>query len=140
MTPEAMARLHGQCFPHAPWTEGEIARMLALPTTLAITRPHGFILAQVVPPEAEVLTLAVDPGKRRRGIGRDLLARLEAALLAEGCTRLMLEVASDTPGAQALYAAAGFTEKGRRRGYYARAGSRADAVLMERSFGPAATA
>ncbi len=73
--------------------------------------------------EAEVLTLAVRPAARRRGIGRALVEA--AATLAEASAAAMfLEVAADNPGAVALYAQTGFEIVGRRPGYYGRAGGR----------------
>jgi ribosomal-protein-alanine N-acetyltransferase len=83
--------------------------------------------------EAEVLTLAVRPAQRRRGIARALVDA--AALLASRTASAMfLEVADDNPAAVALYAQAGFAAVGRRAGYYARPGApAADAIVMRRT-------
>ncbi len=89
----------------------------------------GFLLGRILAGEAEVLTLAVHPDARRRGIGRDLLARFLARAAAGGAARAFLEVAEDNPGALALYAAAGFAAVGRRRGY---AAPGVDALVMAR--------
>lgn len=83
--------------------------------------------------EAEVLTLAVDPGHRRRGIGRRLLDRHLATLAAAGVGALFLEVEDGNAAARALYAAAGFTEVGRRESYYRAAdGTRPAALILRR--------
>jgi ribosomal-protein-alanine N-acetyltransferase len=54
-----------------------------------------------------------------------------AGAAARGATRLFLEVADDNAAALALYARAGFSEAGRRPGYYARPdGVRQDALIL----------
>ena len=89
--------------------------------------------------EAEVLTLAVDPAQRRRGVARALLERGADWAADHGAEMLWLEVAADNAAARGLYAAAGFQEAGRRRGYYGRTGGAVDALVMRRGLntGPA---
>lgn len=70
-------------------------------------------------PVCDVLSLAVDPTARRRGIGRALLAELLTQAWSAGAERVLLEVAADNDAALALYAAAGFEAVRRRVGYYA---------------------
>ena len=67
-----------------------------------------------------------------RGLARSLLTAALADAADSGADRMLLEVSADNPGALAFYAAAGFTEIDRRRGYY-RDG--ADAVVMQRPLG-----
>lgn len=95
--------------------------------------PGGFALFALAADEAEVLTLAVAPGARRRGLGAALLAAAAAAAAARGARSIHLEVAEDNAAARALYARAGFAETGRRRGYYARPGGRTDALRLRRA-------
>ncbi len=52
--------------------------------------------------------LAVAPAHRGRGVGRLLLAAVEAGARALGCCKLTLEVRDDNATAQRLYAACGF--------------------------------
>jgi [ribosomal protein S18]-alanine N-acetyltransferase len=132
----ALADVHAAAF-DAPWPADDILRFaegrggfaLAIEDDGALA---GFILCRLIAGEAEVMTLAVRPAARRRGIGRALL---EAAmgLCAPRATAMFLEVAADNPGAVALYAGAGFEAVGRRAGYYGRAGRRSvDAIVMRR--------
>jgi ribosomal-protein-alanine N-acetyltransferase len=81
--------------------------------------------------EAEVLTLAVAPTHRRRGLASALLqAGLGQARLS-GAEAAFLEVAADNAAAIALYAAAGFAQVGRRAGYYRRAdGEAIDGLVL----------
>jgi ribosomal-protein-alanine N-acetyltransferase len=68
--------------------------------------------------EAHLLRIAVDPDVQRRGIGRDLLAAVLERAAAHGAVRVLLEVGASNLAARSLYEAAGFTEIGRRAGYY----------------------
>jgi ribosomal-protein-alanine N-acetyltransferase len=79
--------------------------------------------------EAHVATLGVTKALQGEGVGSLLLD----ALLAEADKRspvVLLEVRADNDVAQQLYRRRGFTEIGRRRGYYQPSG--ADAVVMRR--------
>jgi ribosomal-protein-alanine N-acetyltransferase len=79
--------------------------------------------------EAHVATLGVATARQGEGIGAQLLD----ALLAEADRRspvVLLEGRADNEVAQGLYRRRGFTEIGRRRGYYQPSG--ADAVVMKR--------
>ncbi len=79
--------------------------------------------------EAHIATIGVTGKRQGEGIG----ARLLDELLAEADRRspvVLLEVRADNEPAQALYRSRGFTEIGRRRGYYQPSG--ADALVMKR--------
>ena len=81
------------------------------------------------PEEAHIATIGVTGARQGEGIG----ARLLDTLLAETDTRsrvVLLEVRADNEVAQELYRRRGFTEIGRRRGYYQPSGD--DAVVMKR--------
>lgn len=71
-----------------------------------------------------MLMLAVDPEHHRGGLGRELVAAVEAALrgLEEPATALVVETSSteDFARARAFYAAVGYTEVGRVPHYYGR--------------------
>ena len=68
--------------------------------------------------ELHITVVAVDPGFRRRGLGRGVLAGLLAHGQAAGARHATLEVAAPNEAARGLYAAAGFQEAGIRRAYY----------------------
>lgn len=92
--------------------------------------PGGFALIRVALDEAELLALAVAPGARRCGLGRALLAAALCESERLGAASLMLEVSAENAPARALYDRAGFTEIGRRRGYYFVNNRRVDALLL----------
>ncbi|RZJ03622.1 MAG: GNAT family N-acetyltransferase [Brevundimonas sp.] len=125
-----LAALHAEAF-DAPWDATAFDSLLGQVGVHLAETPDGFILMRTVADEAEILTLAVRPDARRRGLGAELVARGAADAAARGATRLFLEVADDNDAARALYARAGFEEAGRRPRYYARPdGSRRDALLL----------
>ena len=68
--------------------------------------------------EAEVLTIAVDPGFEGRGLGAVLLAELMREAARRECDDVVLEVRVDNERAQQLYRRFGFEGIGVRRGYY----------------------
>ncbi len=129
----ALAPVHAAAFEH-PWSAVELTALALGPGVAVIAVEQGgaalgFVMARRAADEAEILTLAVDPIARRRGIGRALVD----AVAALGARTLFLEVAQDNAAARALYAAAGFREAGRRRGYYARPpGPAIDALVLRR--------
>ena len=131
MTPEVLAALHARCFPAhpRPWSTGEFSELLDNRLNFLLIRPQGFLLGRVVADEAELLTLAVAPEARRRGVGRALLAEFAHTSHARGAREAFLEVASDNAPAIALYASAGWQRAGTRRDYYAPG---IDAMVMRR--------
>jgi ribosomal-protein-alanine N-acetyltransferase len=135
----ALARLHAACFTAPPpWSAGEIAGALAAPGAFLLEGPGGFLIGRALAGEAEVLTLAVDPARRRQGTGRALLDRFLQEAAARGAESAFLEVAEDNAAARALYAAAGFRPAGRRRGYARRPdGAAVDALILTRPVPPA---
>jgi len=81
-------------------------------------------------PEADVLTLAVNPGHWGEGTGTALLQALLREAGDRRCTEVFLEVRADNPRAHDLYQRHGFSEVGVRRGYYQPAG--VDAIVMRK--------
>lgn len=129
-TATRLADLHAAAFA-APWDAAAFETLLGQAGVFAIEAPEGFILIRSVADEAEILTLAVAPAARRRGLGARLVRDGAAAAAARAAARLFLEVADDNVAALALYAGAGFVEAGRRPGYYARPeGGRQDALIL----------
>ncbi|MCC6914604.1 MAG: ribosomal protein S18-alanine N-acetyltransferase [Rhodospirillaceae bacterium] len=125
----------------APWRDEEFAKLLEQPGVAGLmwtgAEPQGFILIRAVADEAEILTLAVAPDFRRRGIAESLLEEAARMLRAGGTHRLFLEVADDNTAARALYEKRGFTATGRRAKYYERgAAPRVDAVIMALALQP----
>jgi ribosomal-protein-alanine N-acetyltransferase len=133
-----MAGLHALCFTAPPpWSADAFRATLEAAGVFLLTEPGGFLIGRAVAGEAELLTLAVDPPMRRRGIGFSLVARFLTEAALRGATRQFLEVAADNHAARALYDGFGFRVAGLRRGYYRPpGGGTADAVMMVRDSAP----
>ena len=131
----ALAALHAAAFPQAEaWGAEAMTLMLEMPGAFGLWQPGaGLVLARVAAGEAEVLTLAVVPARRRDGVGGALLASAMQAAVVRGAAVLFLEVAAGNAAALALYAKFGFAEVGHRRRYYA---GGADALVLRREFSP----
>lgn len=85
----------------------------------------GFaVVRDVAPGEMELLTLAVLPSLRRKGLARTLLRALPAG------SDIYLEVRASNRIAQELYLSTGFRLIGRRPAYYE--GPTEDAIVMLR--------
>jgi|CXWL01.1.fsa_nt_gi ribosomal-protein-alanine N-acetyltransferase len=132
---ETLASLHARAF-EASWSAPDIARMLENPSAFALGWRDGellgFVLAWAVAAESEILTLAVVPEARRKGVGTGLVSAAGAAALLRGSGSMLLEVAETNAAARALYVKLGFEPVGRRGGYYAGAGAATDAIVLRR--------
>ena len=89
---------HPGCF---GWGAHSGMRLVAMVITVVRRRPTAAT-------EAEIVTLDVHPGWRRRGLGRELLRLTGAGAAARGVCRVRLHVATDNTAALALYRGAGY--------------------------------
>jgi ribosomal protein S18 acetylase RimI-like enzyme len=78
---------------------------------------------------AEVAKLMVDPAARRQGVGRQLMAAVEAVAAREGRSLLVLDTREGDPS-NALYRALGYQEAGRIPGYARSASGQLDATVF----------
>jgi ribosomal-protein-alanine N-acetyltransferase len=117
------------------WTRSQCAGILPMAgVSLVIAEDSrgaaGFTLARIIADEAELLLIAVDPTRQRRGVGQSLVDQFIAAARAGGARRLHLEVRDGNPAVE-LYRTAGFIPAGRRRNYYCGPdGERHDAITL----------
>ncbi len=136
----ALLDLERRSYSH-PWTrasfEGELAatergRLLVLrePGARADLERgiRGYCALQVFAGEMHLMNLAVAPEWRKRGLGRFLLRLAKDLGARRGAREAWLEVRAGNLPALALYRSLGFTEVGRRLGYYTR--PREDALLL----------
>jgi [ribosomal protein S18]-alanine N-acetyltransferase len=92
----------------------------------------GFILSRLVAGEAEILSVAVAPGWRGRGLSRPLLDMHLRRLAGLGARTVFLEVGEKNAPAGRLYRRAGFYDVGHRQGYYE---GGATALVLRRDLG-----
>jgi [ribosomal protein S18]-alanine N-acetyltransferase len=132
-----LAQLHGASF-HRGWGEAEFEGMLTEHNTLVhrlrIGRKIiGFAVSRMAADEAEILSIAVAPDHRGRGLSRELLLTHLGHLAGRGIRTVFLEVEENNQPARRLYARAGFAIAGRRERYYREAdGQQLNALLMRR--------
>jgi ribosomal-protein-alanine N-acetyltransferase len=93
-----------------------------------VDTPKAFLIASLLPPEAELESIAVAADEQRRGAGAQLLSALIEGLRKKQVSRLVLEVRASNVAALGFYRAFGFKETGRRKRYYT--DPEEDAVLM----------
>ena len=132
-----LAALHAHAFRHG-WPATEMEALIADPTVTTIVaregrtpfirRPVGFVMVRAAADEAEILTVAVMPTRRGRGIGRLMMDETIRRLYFMRVASLFLEVDEGNGPALALYRHLGFREVGRRANYYA--GGTANALVM----------
>jgi ribosomal-protein-alanine acetyltransferase len=94
----------------------------------------GFAIASLLPPQAELETIATAPEAQRRGIGRQLFFALAEDLVRAQVTEVILEARASNLPALALYRSLGFAQNGLRHSYYADPVE--DAVLMSLQLNP----
>ena len=138
---ETVTRLHAQGF-YRSWPQEDFAAYIAgkdTPVFVACDarrRIAGFAMLRHLGEDAELITIAVDPRWRGKGVGRALLEAFFDDLRMSPAKRLVLEVAADNEAALKLYNALGFEKISERSGYYARPnGQPATAIVMARDVG-----
>jgi [ribosomal protein S18]-alanine N-acetyltransferase len=112
-----LAAIHAQTFPPSErWSAEAFTALLAGPGVIGLLGAEGggFVLARRAADEAELLTVAVLPERRREGLGRRLLLALGKVCPVP----TFLEVAATNEPALALYRGLDWAEVGRRRDYY----------------------
>lgn len=105
------------------WSLEQWQRELSEPARpcLGVGGPDALLAATtgwLILDELHVTAVAVHPAHRRLGLGRRVLEALLEHGRGLGGARATLEVAEGNTAARALYAALGFRNAGRRRGYY----------------------
>jgi len=92
----------------------------------------GFYIGEHVAGEATLMDICVKPNQQGNGLGKILLLEFFKQCQHLGLTKIHLEVRAKNISAQMLYINQGFTETGRRTGYYPSANGFGyeDAIVM----------
>ena len=130
----ALAAIHAASFPPGEqWGPDVMALQLGLPGGFGLMHlGGGMVLARTMADEAEILTIAVMPERRRDGLGRTLLLAAMNHAAHHGARSLFLEVAVTNAPARAFYTHANFTQVGHRPRYYPDGG---DALVLRVALG-----
>jgi ribosomal-protein-alanine N-acetyltransferase len=132
-----LAELHAASF-HRGWDEQEFADLLSQRNTLVHRlrmgrRIIGFVASRMGADEAEILSIAVAPAYRGRGLSREMLLTHLRYLAGRGISKVFLEVEENNQPARRLYDRTGFDIVGRRERYYRQAdGEQLNALIMRR--------
>ncbi len=112
----------------AHWAEGEYEALFSpeapLRTTLVAAgeadtqQLYGFLIARCVSEEWEIENVAVSSEWRWRGVASAMVAEVLRSARQGGATSVLLEVRESNDPARRLYERLGFSEVGRRKGYY----------------------
>lgn len=132
-----VAALEALCFSD-PWSEKSVASELTNPLALWLVAVDGetvagYVGSQTVPPETDMMNLAVALAYRRQGVAGKLVTALTDRLAAAGNNCLTLEVRASNSAAQALYEKLGFQMVGRRPKYYEK--PREDGLILRKEWG-----
>lgn len=133
-----LTSLERTMFPDYPWSQAqfkeEIAGLggtrqfiLALNNDSIIGYAGIMVVAAGVP--ADLLTIAILPDFRGKGLAQEMLAELESWAKGKGATEVILEVDTKNEGAIRLYNFARYEEISTRANYY---GLGIDALIMRK--------
>lgn len=128
----AVWELEKKCF-SVPWSEESIRAMFSEKGYWNLTARDdgslvGYIGMKAVLDEADITNVAVDPDRRRQGIGKMLLRALLVKAGELGIRRIFLEVRVSNTAARVLYEQAGFRTVDVRKNYYEK--PKEDAYIM----------
>lgn len=131
-----VAALEKICFSD-PWSENSVAGELSnsLSCWLVCVENDtvlGYVGAQTVLGETDMMNLAVIPQARRRGIAESLILNLVEELKKQDSYCLSLEVRASNAPARALYEKLGFAQVGRRPNYYRN--PKEDALILRKEW------
>jgi len=108
----------------------------AFSSTFLLKAQYGFLLADLVVDEAEILTIAVAPDYQGQKIGRALMSNFDDICRYRNVNRCILEVAEDNYAAKNLYHMFNFEQFTLREGYFKRENSLISALVMIRTTDP----
>ena len=109
------------------WSREQYARLFRptaedLPREVLVVEHEGaiagFLVGLAVGSEWELENIVVQPELRGRGLGEELVTAFLERAKEQGAERVDLEVRESNAAGRSLYERCGFSESGRRRGYY----------------------
>jgi len=117
----ALADLHARAFARA-WDRASMQSLLGGQGVFAFIAGQddldGFVMIRIAADETEILSIAVGPDTRRRGLASQLLVHAAERAAGLGAVRMFLEVAAANLPARNLYEKHGFRQVGARKAYY----------------------
>jgi [ribosomal protein S18]-alanine N-acetyltransferase len=133
-----LATYEKELFPYSPWSTSQFKEEFAgIPTTRYMSVAEdgntivGYCGVFVPAPgiEADILTVAVLPAYRRKGIAKEFMRQIEAYAVEREASAMMLEVEVSNESAIKLYESLGYMKISVRMDYY---GPGKDAHVMRK--------
>jgi len=125
---DAIVELEARLFPEDAWSAptwwAELAArprrsyVLARSSDAPAAPVIGYAGVDLAGDTGDIMTVAVDPAYRGRGVGDALVGEMVARARAHGATALLLEVRADNTPARRLYERHAFEHISTRRRYY----------------------
>ncbi len=132
------SKLHARCFSEKQyWSQACFDKYFSKETVFGFVSICDAQIAAVVVLQktdevAEILTLSVDPDKRRKNIGYQLMLCALEWVEESGIKEIFLDVAVDNEAAILLYKKLGFREIALRENYYVRATNKVNAYVLKK--------
>jgi [ribosomal protein S18]-alanine N-acetyltransferase len=106
-----------------PWTEEEFIRCLRQRDCIGMVAEQneevvGFMIYELHKTRIHVLSFAVAPESRRRGVGKAMMDKLVSKLAYQRRNKILLEVRETNLDAQLFFRQIGFRATGVLRGFY----------------------
>ncbi|WP_206483886.1 ribosomal protein S18-alanine N-acetyltransferase [Thalassotalea sp. G2M2-11] len=92
----------------------------------------GFYIGEYILGEATLMDICIDPNMQGNGYGKHLLAHYHEQAQALGANTFLLEVRAKNISALMMYINHGYSEIGRRTGYYPSNVGYEDAIVMSK--------
>jgi [ribosomal protein S18]-alanine N-acetyltransferase len=122
-----------------PWSVGNFKDSLVSGYDAWVVRaPHSidvmaYAIVMWIPDDAHLLNISVARSQQQKGLGTAFLAWITANARSRNAVNMMLEVRPSNNAALRLYAKAGFTQIGKRKGYYPNGvNQREDALVLNK--------
>ncbi len=125
-----------ECETHVfPWTRANFSDSLEAGYSAWVCRVDGVLVSYAVMllvlDEAHLLNITVRREWQRHGYGMLLMTHLFSMARVHGANCMLLEMRVSNLAGAGLYRRCGFLEIGQRKGYYAAAVGREDAIVMK---------
>jgi ribosomal-protein-alanine acetyltransferase len=113
---DRILEIEAQAFPKSPYSSGIFMSLYrSNPTTFLVYEEEEILGYLIHTPEGHIISIAVDPRHRRKGIGTQLV---EEVLRNSTGEFIWVEVRETNAGAQVFYEKLGFRKKGIVPKYY----------------------
>lgn len=130
---DAVMAIENDVYPF-PWTEGIMRDCLRVGYCCWLVEQDeqlvGYCIMSIAAGEAHLLNICIHRDWQRQGIATQLVGHMLSLAKRHAAEVCLLEVRPSNKSAVAMYKKQGFTEVGRRKGYYPSDDGREDALVL----------